>query len=169
MKKLLQFIFEALESLFSTHRRPATKRIQPYIQNSRNKGLINYWWSTIFYDNDNLRRLANGCSLYPQQGCGLIYYYIVGSQLRYIGQTRERSLKWRMTRRQPNGNTGYSYSIKRQMLNAFRSGTLEIQTKEVKAIDLDTTEEHEINFYSKSNRLWNIEHNANYRHSNRWS
>ena len=89
--------------------------------------------------------------------------------MRYVGQTRERSLKRRMTRRQPNGHTGYNYSIKRQMLNAFRAGILEIQTKEVRVSHLDTTEEHEIKLYSKSNRLWNIEHNKHYRKYNRWS
>ena len=171
MERLLESLFSWLESLFSP--KPSAGRtivaVQPYIKNSRNKGLINYWWSTVFYNNDNLRRLANGYSLYPRQGYGLIYYYIVGGQLRYVGQTRERSLKWRMTRRQPNGHTGYNYSIKRQMLNAFRSSILEIQTKEVGVSDLDATEEHEIKFYSRTNRLWNIEHNFNYRQSNRWS
>lgn len=78
-------------------------------------------------------------------------------------------MKWRMTRRQLNGNIGYRYCIKRLMLNAFRSGNLRIETKEVRMADLDATEEREIKFYSKTNRLWNIEHNPSYSKSNCWS
>ena len=168
MIKLLVSLFKLLEGLFFDGRTRATET-QPYIKNNHNKKLINYWWSRVFYNNDNLEQLAPGCPLYPRQGHGLIYYYIVGDRLRYIGQTKERSLKWRMTRRQANGNMGYHYSIKRQMLNAFRSGILKIQTREVRVGSLDETEEREIKFYSKANRLWNIEHNLNYRRSNRWS
>ena len=169
MEKLLQSIFKALGELFSDPTRPAAKGPQPYIKNSRNQKLINYWWSQIFYDNANLQRLAGGDRLHPRPGRGLIYYYVVKGQVRYIGQTRERSLKWRMTRRQPGGNLGYNYSIKRQMLNAFRSGSLQIKTREVGLADLNATEEQEIRAHSRSNRLWNIEHNSHYKKSNRWS
>ena len=100
MEKLSRFIFKAFQELFSTSSRPTVRGVQPYIKNSRNKGLIKYWWSAVFYDNDNLRMLANDCPLHPRQDYGLMYCYIVDGQLRYIGQTRERSLKWRMTRRQ---------------------------------------------------------------------
>ncbi len=159
MKKFFDFLFQILSDLFTPG--------QPYIKNARNKKLINYWWSEVFYSPDYLKKVADGYSIDPRQGYGLIYYYFINNRLRYIGQTRERSLQWRMTRRQANGHIGYNYSIKRQMLNAYRSGTLKIQTKEIRIADLDRIEEEEIRLHSKKGKLWNIEHNEHYRKTNR--
>ena len=159
MNSVLKFIFKLLAGLFESK--------QPYIKNVRNKKLINYWWSKVFYSPDHIKRMAGKYPLYPRQGYGLIYYYFINNRLRYIGQTRERSLQWRMTRRQANGHIGYNYSIKRQMLNACRSGTLKIQTKEIRIADLDRIEEEEIRLHSKKGKLWNIEHNEHHRKTNR--
>ena len=68
-------------------------------------------------------------------------------------------MQWRMTKHQANGHIGYNYSIKLQILNAYRSGNLKIQTKEIKAADLDGVEEEEIRLHSKNEKLWNIGHN----------
>ena len=73
-----------------------------------------------------------------------------------------------MTRRQANGHIGYNYSIKRQMLNAYRAGKLSIVTQEMKVADLDRVETEAIRANSKDNKLWNIEHNEYFKKSNRW-
>ena len=165
MEKLLRSILRVFNDLF-VGAKPNLKPDQPYLKNVRNKKLINKLWSEVFYNEDNLTRLANGYPICSEEGYGLIYYYFINGRLRYIGQTRENSLKWRMTRRQPNGNIGYSYPIKRLMLNAFRSGTLQIQTKKVLVAELDKIEQQEIRLYS-DNRLWNKEHNPHYQPFNR--
>ena len=141
---------------------------QPYISNTSNQNLINRWWSRTFYNNRNLKNLAGGYRIYPRHGYGLIYYYFIKGRIRYIGQTRESSLKWRMTKRQANGNIGYSYAIKRHLLNAFRDNILEIRTEEVRLYQLDQTEKARIQFYAPASQLWNIEHNPYYKQSNRW-
>ena len=53
------------------------------------------------------------------------------------------------------------------MLNAYKSGTLKIQTKEIRIADLDRIEEEEIRLHSQKGKLWNIEHNEHYRKTNR--
>lgn len=160
----MQKLFQILAKLFKV----AFGQTQPYIKNCRNKKLINYWWSEVFHNDFNLKSLARDYPIESSVGYGLIYYYLVNNQVRYIGQTREKSLKWRMTRRQSNRKIGYSYPMKRQMLNAFRSGRLAIKTQKVKIADLDAIERSEIEYYSKFNRLWNIEHNSRYKFTNRW-
>ena len=174
--RIIKFILELFEDrLFELFENKSFEygsfehsRGQPYINNSRPEKLINYWWSEVFYDNQNIKLISRGCEIYPRDGYGLIYYFIIRGQLRYIGKTRERSLKWRLTRRQADGTIGYSYSIKRQLLNSFRENSLRIQTKEVELADLDKTEAREINICSKAYKLWNIEHNPSYKTSNRF-
>lgn len=143
------------------------KEEQPYIRNVRNRELINYWWSEVFYSPKHLRKMAGKYPLNPRPGYGLVYYYYIGGRLRYVGQTRERSLRWRMTRRQANRHIGYNYSIKRQMLNAYRAGKLSIVTREVKVADLDKVEREAIEANSRWSKLWNIEHNKYFNKSNR--
>ena len=160
MDSILKTIWRILGFLF--------EKEQPYIKNVRNRKLINYWWSKVFYSPEHLKKMAGKHPLYPRPGYGLVYYYFIGNRLRYIGQTRERSLQWRMTRRQANGHIGYNYSIKRQMLNAYRAGKLSIVTREVKVADLDRLEAEAIEANAKDNKLWNIEHNEHFKKSNRW-
>ena len=152
-------LFKVLSGLFDA---------QPHIRDTRNKRLINYWWSRVFYKTATLSKLANGHPTYPKPGHGLIYYYLVRGKVRYVGKTSERSLKWRMTRRQANGQIGYRYSIKRRMLNAYRCNRLTIKTREVPLANLDTIEKEEIALHAKTSRLWNIEHNQRSRILNRW-
>ena len=164
MNKIMQSFINLLAKLL----RGLFEAKQPYIRNVRNKKLIKYWWSKIFYSPEHLKRMANGYPIYPREGYGLIYYYFINNRLRYIGQTREKSLQRRMTKRQSNSHIGYNYSIKRQMLNAYRSGGLKIQTKEIRVADLDRVEEEEIRLHSKNEKLWNIEHNEYFKKTNRW-
>ena len=131
---------------------------QPYIKNVNNRKLINYWWSKTFYNDDHLQRLAGKDIIRPRPGYGLIYYYLINGRVYYVGQTRERSLKWRMTKHQPNYKIGYRYGMKRKMLNASRAGRLSISTKEIPIGQLNDFEIAEIKRYASS-RLWNIEHN----------
>ena len=58
---MLKFIIRLLEFLFGGER-----EAQPYIKNVRNKKLINYWWSKVFYSPDHLKRMAGKYPLYPQ-------------------------------------------------------------------------------------------------------
>ena len=141
MQKIFKLIARLLGFLFAEE--------QPYIKNVRNRKLINYWWSKVFYSPEHLKKMAGKHCLYPRPGYGLVYYYSIGNRLRYVGQTRERSLQWRMTRRQTNGHIGYNYSIKRQMLNAYGAGKLSIATEEVKVADLDRVEAEAIRANSK--------------------
>ena len=48
MKKLLNLVLQILGSLFESK--------QPYMRNTRNQKLINYWWSKIFYNPERLKR-----------------------------------------------------------------------------------------------------------------
>ena len=147
---------------------PLKTIIPPYIRSSRDRKLINEWWPKVFYDKNNLRNLARGCKLYSRRGYGLIYHYIIAGKLRYVGQTRESSLRRRMVRFQANGRTGYSYAIKRHLLNAFRNGSLRIQTQEVPVSRLESIETEQIRYYSQQYRLWNKRGNPRYSPSNRW-
>ena len=156
--------------LFGQAAKPTTPaQAQPYIRSiasPEGKKLANYWWSQVFYDNDNLQRLAGSNSIYPTDGHGLVYRYIIRDRVRYIGQTRERSLKWRMTKNQPGGHIGYSPTIKKHMLNAYRQGVLRIETESVRIDKLDDREQELIARYGPTNRLWNIEHNPNFKKTN---
>ena len=124
----------------STSRRTPTGTDQPYIKSVASPGgkkLANYWWSQVFYNNDNLKRLAGKHPVRPRQGCGLVYRYIVKGKVRYVGQTGERSLKWRMTKKQTSGYIGYKPVIKKNLLNAYRAGVLRIETEQLPLSKLD--------------------------------
>ena len=63
-----------------------------------NESAINYYWGEAFYR--NLECFTGGSIIHTDGRHGLIYYYIVEGQVRYIGQTRENTLKWRMNKPQ---------------------------------------------------------------------
>ena len=137
-------------------------KTQPHfkdLRNPRSKKLLNFWWSKVFYDNDNLKQLAGDCPIYAGYNQGLVYRYIVSGQVRYVGQTRETSLKRRMTKRQKSGHIGYRWGIRRRLLNAYRAGSLRIETEVLPVKDLDRREIELIKLYGRQGRLWNIEHN----------
>lgn len=134
----------------------------PEIKNTFNKKLIDKIWGNAFYKTANLRRIAGNCALSAKKGYGIIYFYIIDNQIRYIGQTRERTLKWRMNRPQKNGVKGYNYAIKRNLINAYRNGTLSIRTAIVKKDQLDRCEQQLIEHYGPTNKLWNKIHNEKY-------
>lgn len=147
--------------LIKSKPRPEASR-PPYIRDAKNQKLINFWWSKIFYNNENLKALAGTSPIYTRPGFGLVYCYVVADTVRYVGQTREESLKWRMTRRQKNGHIGYRPAVKRCLINAYRAGSLGIETKLVPLAKLDQQEQALIADYSPTNRLWNIDHNPHF-------
>ena len=114
---------------------------------------VNHWWYFIFGNEDCLRSVTTpNAPLKPAADHGLIYYYYVDGQLKYIGKTTA-SLSRRMTFYK------YKSHVQKQMLNAFRAQRLTIITKEVAANRLDQMEVNEIRLHSRTNRLWNIQHN----------
>ena len=173
VEDLLRALFGSPKSKArSTSRQTRAGTDQPHIKSVASPGgkkLANYWWSQVFYNDDNLKRLAGNHPIYPRQGRGLVYRYVVRDKVRYVGQTGERSLKWRMTKKQTSGHSGYKPVIKKNLLNAYRAGTLRIETEQLPLSKLDGREKALIKSYPPSNRLWNIEHNPhfdprNYRH-----
>ena len=121
---------------------------------------INYYWSQAFYK--NLQTFTGDSVTYTDYNYGLIYYYLVDDQIRYVGQTREKTLKWRLTKPQENGRTGYNLYIKRNLLQAASEGRLRIETRKIPKSQLNDREKAEIETYAPTNRLWNWEHNQRY-------
>ena len=142
----------------------------PYIKSCTQKAdkIINKWWSLVFYD-PKLRGLAGNCRVAPANSkYGLVYLYVVGSHVRYVGRTIY-SLHWRMTKRQGDGGIGYPRPIKRNLLNAFRDGTLSIETEMAKRTWIDRLEQNVIHHFAPTNRLWNREYNPHFNSSNYWA
>ena len=131
----------------------------PEVRTTGNKKLINLLWSRVFYSDGNLAKIAGRCAIRAEKGWGLVYCYLVDGRPRYVGQTRERSLSWRMTKRQRQGKIGYNYAIKRNLINAYRNGSLSIWTRRVKLAELNRLEKELIEKYGPSCRLWNQVHN----------
>ena len=104
--------------------------------------------------------------IHTNRSHGLIYYYLVNGQVRYIGQTRENTLKWRMNKPHDNGHTGYNLYIKRNMLQAASENRLDIKTHRVLISQLDQYEKTEIEAYAPTNKLWNQEYNQYFNHDN---
>ena len=121
---------------------------------------INYYWSQAFYK--NLKTFTGDSITYTDYNHGLIYYYLVDGQIRYVGQTREKTLKWRLAKPQENGHTGYNLYIKRNLLQAASEGRLRIETRKIPKSQLNDREKTEIETYAPTNRLWNWEHNQRY-------
>ena len=116
-------------------------------------------WQRIFGNEDNLRRLAGKCALSPRKGCGLVYFYHVDGQLRYIGQTRAKSLKQRLVKQQKSHKTGYNYFIKRNLIRAYRLNSLVIRTKNIPLKHLNKYERQKIIYFGSRCRLWNRAYN----------
>ena len=126
---------------------------------------INKYWSLVFYN--NIRLFAGNNTITTAPSHGLIYYFVVGGQVRYIGQTRDKGgLRWRMTKRQQGGQIGYNFSIKRNLLQAASRNQLSIKTRSVLIFRLDRAEREEIHRYAPNGRLWNQEHNPYFQPSN---
>ena len=129
------------------------------LKSQKAQKLINKLWSKIFYNENNLHQIAGQCPLRTQKGEGLVYCYLINGQVRYVGQTRENSLRWRMTKKQKDGKVGYNYAIKRRLVNAYRDGSFTIWTRKMPVAKLDTFEKALIQRYAPYHKLWNIEHN----------
>ena len=126
---------------------------QPYFKYiyHTNRIEFDHWWYAAFNNYKNLQKLAGDSTLTPSPDYGLIYYYYIDNQLKYIGKT-EQSLNKRMVR--------YSYrdTMKVEMLNAYKDGRLSIKTKEIPQWDLDQAEQAEIDTYSQTHDLWNVQY-----------
>ena len=125
---------------------------------------ISYYWGEAFYK--NLESFTGSSITHTDGYHGLIYYYIVDGQVRYIGQTRENTLKWRMNKPQADGRIGYNLYIKRNLLQAAAESRLRIVTRKVLKSQLDQYEKAEIEAYAPTNRLWNQEHNLYFKVEN---
>lgn len=118
---------------------------------------LKYYWGLAFYQ--NLSFFTGDSITHTDYYHGLIYYYLIDEQVRYVGQTRENTLKWRMNRPHTDGSIGYNFYIKRNMLQAASDNRLSIKTWVVPKNQLDSYEQAEIKRYAPSNRLWNQEYN----------
>ena len=121
------------------------------------KSIIDKFWTKTF--GEHLTAFTGGCPVTTADAWGLVYYYITYGQVRYIGQTRERELRKRMIARYSGGRLGYSYDIKRPMLQAASENKLQIRAILVPTHSLDIVEKQEIERYSQGNKLWNQIHN----------
>ena len=119
------------------------------------KSAIDHYWSEAF--DKNLKSFSGSNISRAGSSYGLIYYFLVDDQTRYIGQIRENSLKRRMNQLQPDGSIGYSLSIKRNLLQAASEGRLAIRTIQVLKSQLDQYEKAEIGTHARGGRLWNHE------------
>ena len=128
---------------------------------------INHYWSLAFYE--NLEAFTLSSDTYTDESHGLIYYFIIDGRIRYIGQTKGNSLRWRMTKKQDSGCIGYSYRIKRNLLNAVVEGRLKISTKKIPKEQLDNYEISAIRRYGPTNKLWNQKHNPDFKKDNFYS
>ena len=132
------------------------------------KRFVNRRWKRIFGRDGTLSRLRldPGDRLYTNPGQGLIYFYLVDGRVRYVGQTRARSLKARLTRWRPAGRTGYNFAIKRLMLTAYYQDKLRVKTLLAPIGELDRLEDYYIKAYGQQNKLWNQIKNPGFRLSN---
>ncbi len=125
---------------------------------------INYYWDEAFYKN---LEFFTGTNITSTDGDhGLIYYYVIDGQVRYIGQIRENTLKWRLNQPQAERYKGYNLYIQRNMLQAASEGRLNIQIRRVLKAQLDQCEKAEIEAYAPTKRLWNQEHNPHFQKEN---
>ncbi len=97
---------------------------------------------------------------------GLIYYYLLEDDLRYIGRTRQRLFLNRLRQKFSSGIVGYRYDVKRCLLNAAWQGRLRVKTWEVPEQRLDAVEAELISVHAPHRALWNIEHNPFFKTSN---
>lgn len=126
---------------------------------------INDYWRIAFYH--NLKSFTLNSEITTDQDNGLIYCFIIDDQVRYIGQTREKTLRQRMTKQQADSHIiGYNDYIKRNMLDAASKGLLKIQTQKIDKSELDNYEISLIQYYAPTNRLWNQKHNKHFSKEN---
>ena len=146
---------------------PPTDRL-PYMGSCTQRFIkfINDWWGIVFSDPE-LRGLAGNCRTKPaNEKYGLVYLYIIGNRVRYVGKTI-RPLHLRMTKKQESGIVGYGRpEIKRNLLNAFRDKTLSIETEMIREIRLDKLEQNLIRYFAPASQLWNKKHNPYFKMSN---
>lgn len=128
------------------------------------ENFINRRWHKIFASQNALDRLRVDPSnpMTAEDGWGLIYFYLVDGRVRYVGQTSRRSLLKRLSRRQPGGIVGYSFAIKRCLLEAYYGNRLQIRTLPHPLKGIYRAEKAYIRRYAKIRRLWNQEHNPDF-------
>ena len=131
------------------------------------KRLMNRVWYSVFSNDQTFNLIAADQTIRPKPGNGLVYCYSVRGVIRYVGQTK-KSLKSRMLTKFDNGRFGYNYTIKRLIIDAYKNSCLQIATNQVLLSELDEHEKYCIDFFGKSNSLWNIADNNYYRGQNRY-
>ena len=136
------------------------ERQLPHIREDHDRGFINNLWHRIFSNESIIRRITKG-KLSVDQGYGLVYCYLVNGKIRYIGKTQEASFIQKLLNMQVSGSD-YKDAIKRNLLNAYRVGQLEIQVQAVNSEYIDAYQQKLIERYAPTNRLWNEEYNSHF-------
>lgn len=130
---------------------------------------INRRWKEIFGRSRTLKQLLfrsyelkTRDRLDSHSGKGLLYFYLVDGRVRYVGQTRARSLHRRLMRWRPKIQVGYNFALKRSLLAAYYGQRLQIRTIPCPVADLSRLEQYYIRRYGPTNHLWNQRHNENH-------
>ena len=133
------------------------------------ENFVNRRWKQIFGRSKTLkqllfrsRSLKSRDPLDIRPGKGLVYFYLVDGRVRYVGQTKARSLHRRLMRWQPKIKVGYNFAIKRALLAAYYGQRLQIRTIPCPVNDLSRLEQYYIRRYGPTNYLWNQRHNERY-------
>ncbi|MCY4010765.1 MAG: hypothetical protein OXF30_01695 [Candidatus Saccharibacteria bacterium] len=121
----------------------------PEIGDQHDEKFINSLWSRVFGDENNLKTFTKG-TIHNKPKHGLLYCYLVDGKVQYIGHTKENSLIKRFTKMHGNGLLGYKAAIKKRLLNAHRSGRLEIHAKLVKLTEIKKMEAELIRYHATS-------------------
>ena len=129
----------------------------------KNKREVTECWVRLIRNKKLLTSWTAGPIFKSSQDRGFIYFYHLGDQLRYIGQTRRRDFFERWSQRFDSGILGYHYDIKRCLLNAAWQGILRIQTYEFPESSLNDTEIRLIRKHGALSPLWNRQHNSHFK------
>ena len=132
----------------------------------KNKREVAECWIRLTDNKKLLRSWTAGPIFKSSQDNGFIYFYHLGDELRYIGQTRRQSFFKCWSHECDNGDLGYSYDIKRCLLNAAYKGILRIQTYEFPLPILNDKEVELIQKHAPRSQLWNQLHNPRFHLSN---
>lgn len=140
----------------------------PEIHDSGNEKAVNFFWNRVFYRDNiaHLKHIISGPTQCRKKGYGMVYYYLVNDKVRYVGQTKEKGLYWRMAKGQFGVVKDYNAAIKCNLINAYRSGRLKVQTQIVNLANIDSIQEFLIKRYAPHNNLWNVRHNDYFHVSN---
>ena len=135
-------------------------------EHHKNKEVVAECWTRLTRRRKLLESWTAGPIVKSSKTNGFIYFYHLGDQLRYIGQTRRQRFFQRWNQHFDSGILGYHYDIKRCLLNAAYKGILRIQTHEFPLHILNDKEVELIQKHAFSSQLWNKLHNPRFSLSN---